>query len=68
MTPESISLEQAIGLLDARAARGAGNVRSKIASKPHSTARKAKSKPTPSVHLKAAARDEKKRVRKAKGR
>jgi DNA topoisomerase I len=68
MTPESISLEQAIGLLDARAARGAGNARSKLASKPRSTARKSKSKPTPSVHPKAAARDEKKRVRKAKAR
>jgi DNA topoisomerase I len=68
MTPESISLEQAIGLLEARAARGAGNMRSKLASKPHSTARKAKSKPTPSVHPKATARDEKKRVRKAKAR
>ena len=68
MTPESISLEQAIGLLEARAARGAGNTSSKLASKPQSTARKATSKPTPSVHPKTAARDEKKRVRKAKAR
>jgi DNA topoisomerase I len=68
MTPETVTLEQAVGLLDARAARGVGKASNKRPSKPRTTARKAKSKPTPSVHPKAAARDEKKRARKAKAR
>jgi DNA topoisomerase I len=68
MTPETVTLEQAIGLLDARAARGVGKASNKLPSRPRTTARKAKSKPTPSVHPKAAVRDEKKRARKAKAR
>src|SRR6476660_1161154 len=42
MTPEAITLEQAVGLLDARAARGGGK---KPPAKARSTARKAPSKP-----------------------
>ena len=42
MTPESVTLEQAVGLLDARAARGGGK---KPPAKARSTARKAPSKP-----------------------
>jgi DNA topoisomerase-1 len=42
MTPETITLEQAVGLLDARAARGGGK---KPPAKARSTARKAPAKP-----------------------
>jgi DNA topoisomerase-1 len=42
MTPEAVTLEQAVGLLDARAARGGGK---KPPAKARSTARKAPSKP-----------------------
>ena len=42
MSPESVTLEQAVGLLDARAARGGGK---KPPAKARSTARKAPSKP-----------------------
>jgi DNA topoisomerase-1 len=42
MTPEAITVEQAVGLLDARAARGGGK---KPPAKARSTARKAPSKP-----------------------
>jgi topoisomerase IA-like protein len=67
MTPETVSLEQAVGLLQARAARGAANKPgNKLAASRRSTARK--SKPKPAVKPKPAARDEKKRARKAKAR
>jgi DNA topoisomerase I len=69
MTPETISLEQAVGLLQARVARGASNkAGNKLASKPRSTARKAKPKQTPASKPKPAASVEKKRARKAKAR
>jgi DNA topoisomerase-1 len=69
MTPETISLEQAVGLLQARAARGTPNkAGSKLAAKTRSTARKAKPKPAPIAKRKPAVRDEKKRARKAKAR
>jgi DNA topoisomerase-1 len=69
MTPETISLEQAVGLLQARAARGGANkAGNKLASKPRSTARKAKPKQPPVAKPKPAVRDEKKRARKAKAR
>src|SRR4029079_1528587 len=42
MTPETITLEQAVGLLDARAARGGGK---KPPAKARSTARKAPAQP-----------------------
>jgi DNA topoisomerase I len=69
MTPETISLEQAVGLLQARAARGNSNkAGNKLTAKPRSTARKAKPKPAPAAKRKPAVRDEKKRARKAKAR
>jgi len=42
LTPEAVTLEQAVGLLEARAARGGGK---KPPAKPRSTARKAPAKP-----------------------
>jgi DNA topoisomerase-1 len=75
MAPETVSLEQAVGLLQARAARGTSSARgtfnkagNKLASKPRSTARKAKPKQPPIAKPKPAVRDEKKRARKAKAR
>jgi DNA topoisomerase I len=67
LTPETITLEQALPLLDARAARGTGK-KAKVPAKPKTTARKAPAK------AKAAAKPPapppktapKKRVRKAK--
>ncbi len=47
MTPETVTLDQAVGLLDARAARGGGKKAPKAAAKPRSTARKAPAKPKP---------------------
>ena len=67
MTPETISLEEALQLLQARAARGAAKSVSKLPSKPRSTARKAKPKHA-SARSKPSAPEEKKRARKAKGR
>src|SRR5205085_7895081 len=67
MTPETISLEQAVGLLEARAARGGSNkAGNKLPPKPRTTARKAKPKQAPAAKPKPAARDEKRRARKAK--
>jgi DNA topoisomerase I len=68
MTPETISLEQALALLEARAARVAGKSEGKLSSKPRTTARKVKPKQAPSAQPKAATRDEKKPTRKAKAR
>jgi DNA topoisomerase I len=69
MSPETVSLEQAVGLLQARAARGTANkAGDKLAAKPRSTARKAKPKHAPIAQPKPATSDEKKRARKAKAR
>jgi DNA topoisomerase-1 len=68
MTPETISLEQALALLEARAARVAGKSEGKLSAKPRTTARKVKPKQAPSAQPKAATRDEKKPTRKAKAR
>jgi DNA topoisomerase-1 len=74
MTPDAITLEQAVGLIDARAARGGGgkkpavkarrNAGAEIPAKPRSTARKApaKAKAAPKPRVVA----EKKPARKAK--
>ena len=74
MTPDAITLEQAVGLIDARAARGGGgkkpavkarsNGRAETPAKPRSTARKApaKAKAAPKPRVVA----EKKPARKAK--
>ena len=65
LTPETVSLEQAIGLLDARAARtGTAKSGGKVASGPRRSARKATRKPT--ANPTSSAREEKKRPRKAK--
>jgi DNA topoisomerase-1 len=61
MTPETVTLEQALPLLDARAARG---TRNKAPTKPRSTARKAPAKPK--VATRPAAGADKKPPRKAK--
>ena len=58
MTPEAITIEQAVGLLDARAGRGS---KKKAPPKPRSTARKAPArpkatKPSPVTSQKKAAR------------
>jgi DNA topoisomerase-1 len=70
MTPETISLEQATGLLEARASRvgsqKAGN--GKIVARPRSTARKMKPKPTTAAKPKAARAARKGTPRKAKVR
>ncbi len=75
MTPETITLEQAVGLIDARAARGGGkkasaktSAKSPATAKPRSTARKARAKPktTPAPAPPPAARAAKKPARKAK--
>jgi DNA topoisomerase I len=63
MTPETVTLEQALPLLDARAARGAGTGR-KTPAKRRPTARKAPAKPKAAAQ--SAARDDKKSARKAK--
>jgi DNA topoisomerase-1 len=69
MTPETISLEEAVGLLQARAARGASHKGGhKLTARPRSTARKSKPKPAPAAKPTPAARNEKKRARKAKAR
>ena len=52
MSPESVTLEQAVGLLDARAARGGGK---KPPAKARSTARKAPSKPKAAAKAKPPA-------------
>jgi len=64
MTPETITLDQAVGLLDARAARGGGKKAPKAPAKPRSTARKAPAKPKPAPKPPASA--EQKPLRKAK--
>ena len=61
MTPESVTLEQAVGLLDARAARGGGK---KPPAKARSTARKAPSKPKATAKAKPPAGVDAKPVRK----
>jgi DNA topoisomerase-1 len=66
MTPETITLEQAVGLLDARSARGGSGKSNgkKAPPKPRSTARKAPAKPK--VAAKPPVIPEKKPARKAK--
>jgi DNA topoisomerase-1 len=64
MTPEAITVEQAVGLLDARAARGGGGGKKKAPPKLRSRARKTPAKPKPAAPKPAAA--QKKPVRKAK--
>jgi DNA topoisomerase-1 len=61
MTPEAVTLEQAVGLLDARAARGGGK---KPPAKARSTARKAPSKPKATAKAKPPAGVDAKPVRK----
>ena len=61
LTPETVTLEQAVGLLEARAARGGGNGRPGT---PRSTARKAPGKPKAAAKPPASA--DKKPARKAK--
>jgi len=68
MTPETISLEQAVALLEARTARVAGKSEGKLSPKPRTTARKIKPKQAPSAQSRPATRDEKKPTRKAKAR
>jgi DNA topoisomerase-1 len=63
MTPEAVTLEQALPLLDARAARGGGK-KVKAPAKPRSTARKAPAKPKTAA--KPAVGADKKPARKAK--
>jgi DNA topoisomerase-1 len=68
MAPESVSLDQAVALLQARAERAAGKKEpSKLAAGPRSSARKpkAKSKSKPAAKPKPAVKPEKKRARKA---
>ena len=64
MTPESVTLEQAVGLLDARAARGGGK---KPPAKARSTARKAPSKPTAAKAKPPASADAKPARKKTRG-
>jgi len=61
MTPETITLEQAVGLLDARAARGGGK---KPPAKARSTARKAPAKPKAAAKAKPPASTDAKPARK----
>jgi DNA topoisomerase-1 len=63
LTPESITLEQAVGLLEARAARGGGK---KVAAKARSTARKAPAKAKAAPKPKPPAGSGSKPARKAK--
>jgi DNA topoisomerase-1 len=65
MTPETITLEQAVGLLDARAARGGGG--KKAPAKPPSTARKAPTKPKAAAKPKPLVSAEKRPARKSRG-
>ena len=67
MTPETVTLEQAVGLIDARAARGGGGAK-KAPAKPRNTARKppAKAKTAVPPTSSAATRATKKPARKAK--
>jgi DNA topoisomerase I len=55
MTPDAITLEQALGLLEARSARG----NKKPASAPRSTARKAPAKPKAAAPKPPASADKK---------
>ena len=55
MAPETVTLEQALPLLDARAARGTGT-RAKAPAKPRPAARKAAEKPKAAARPKAAAK------------
>ena len=64
LTPETVTLEQAVGLLDARAARGSGGKRPPA--KPRSTARKAPAKPKVAAQPKPPVSAAKKPARKAK--
>src|SRR5207244_1759739 len=64
MTPETVTLEQALPLLDARAARGTGAGK-KAPAKQRSTARKAPAKPKAAAKP-AVGADRKKPARKAK--
>jgi len=64
MAPESVSLDHAVALLQARAERAAGKKEpSKLAAGPRSSARKQKLKPA--AKPKPAVKAEKKRTRKA---
>jgi DNA topoisomerase-1 len=67
MTPETVTLEQAVGLLEAKAARG-GTAKSvgRLSPQPRRTARKAKRQKTPAAQAKPAAAREKKPARKSK--
>ena len=66
MTPEAITLEQAVGLLDARAARGGGK---KPPAKARSTARKTPAKPKAAAKAKPpASADAKPARKKTRGR
>ena len=64
LTPETVTLDQAVGLLDARAARGGGG--KKPPAKPRSTARKAPAKPKVTAQPKPPVSVAKKPARKAK--
>jgi DNA topoisomerase-1 len=64
LTPETVTLEQAVGLLDARAARGGGG--KKPPAKPRSTARKPPAKPKVVAQPKPPVSVAKKPARKAK--
>ena len=61
MTPDAITLEQAVGLLDARAARGGGK---KPPAKARSTARKTPAKPKAAAKAKSPASADAKPARK----
>jgi DNA topoisomerase I len=71
MTPDSVSLEQAVGLLEARAARGAtakatAKSAGKLTPQPRRTSRKAKPKQSAAGKVKPAVGNKKKPARKAK--
>jgi DNA topoisomerase-1 len=67
MTPETVTLEQAVGLLEAKTARGdtAKSV-GRLSPQPRRTARKAKRQKPPAAQAKPAAAREKKPARKSK--
>jgi DNA topoisomerase I len=67
MTPETVSLEQALDLLRAKSTRGGGRkTESALPGKPRSTARKAKTGQRSAAKTGAAARNENKPARRAK--
>jgi DNA topoisomerase-1 len=67
MTPETVTLEQAVGLLEAKAARG-GTAKSggRLSPQPRRTARRANRQKPPAAKAKPAAAREKKPARKSK--